>query len=212
MEGTKSTASSVEDDVLPFWVNSRKTPDEALVDLRLDKFSSLDNPMWSTWTKYMGNYNERYPDKATTRIATFTRIFGDENVVTFLIASKAEDATKRLVTKLESAQLKMWLDGHESVQNVFVKLRLSREDLYHNPLLNTWVSYMEVVVTNDPREISKIFAALKIDYKNRPGPLLRILDAAMKFPSMEKAASNLREDTIFTLLNFGNPPGRCLRC
>ncbi|KAG3237793.1 hypothetical protein PI124_g17234 [Phytophthora idaei] len=210
--GTKSTASSVEDDVLPFWVNSRKTPDEALVDLRLDKFSSLDNPMWSTWTKYMGNYNERYPDKATTRIATSTRIFGDENVVTFLIASKAENATKRLVTKLESAQLKMWLDGRESVQNIFVKLRLSREDLYHNPLLNTWVSYTEAVVTNDPREISKIFAALKTDYNNRPGPLLHILDAAMKFPSMEKAASNLREDTIFTLLNVGNPPGRCLRC
>ncbi|KAF1785300.1 hypothetical protein GQ600_3683 [Phytophthora cactorum] len=94
--GDQKHRKQCRDDVLPFWVNSRKTPDEALVDLRLDKFSSLDNPMWSTWTKYMGNYNERYPDKATTRIATFTRIFGDENVVTFRIASKAEDAMKRL--------------------------------------------------------------------------------------------------------------------
>ncbi|ETP11291.1 hypothetical protein F441_13172 [Phytophthora nicotianae CJ01A1] len=47
MDGTRNVANSVEDDVLRFWVKSGKTPDKTLVDLRLDKITSMDNPMWN---------------------------------------------------------------------------------------------------------------------------------------------------------------------
>ncbi|ETK81587.1 hypothetical protein L915_12912 [Phytophthora nicotianae] len=47
LDGTRNVANSVEDDVLRFWVKSGKTPDKTLVDLRLDKITSMDNPMWN---------------------------------------------------------------------------------------------------------------------------------------------------------------------
>ncbi|ETP39438.1 hypothetical protein F442_13092 [Phytophthora nicotianae P10297] len=138
----KNVANSVEDDVLRFWVKSGKTPDKTLVDLRLDKITSMDNPMWNTWAKYTVTYIESYPNKAIDQVATLTQRFGDEQVATFIVALKTEGRMEELATKLQAAQFNIWLDHRESVQNIFVKLRLSRTDLhaYHNPLFDTLVS------------------------------------------------------------------------
>ncbi|ETL35005.1 hypothetical protein L916_12820 [Phytophthora nicotianae] len=144
MDGTRNVANSVEDDVLRFWVKSGKTPDKTLVDLRLDKMTSMDHPMWNTWAKYTVIYIESYPNKAIDQVATLTQRFGDEQVAMIIVVLKTEGRMEELATKLQAAQFNIWLDHRESVQNILVKLRLSRTDLhaYHNPLFDTLVSYM----------------------------------------------------------------------
>ncbi|KAF1790256.1 hypothetical protein GQ600_21747 [Phytophthora cactorum] len=85
-EETKSIANKVEDDLLQVWLGSRKTPDEALVELGLCRTTNgiLESPLFNTLTKYLDAYNERYPDKTTSVIETITRKVGDRKVAKIL--------------------------------------------------------------------------------------------------------------------------------
>ncbi|KAG6941967.1 hypothetical protein JG687_00019335, partial [Phytophthora cactorum] len=191
-EETKSIANKVEDDLLQVWLGSRKTPDEALVELGLCRTTNgiLESPLFNTLTKYLDAYNERYPDKTTSVIETITRKVGDRKVAKILTAAKSTDATKNIATKLESAQLEMWQSTGKSADDIFelLKLRKTRHDFSHNPLLRTWVSYMNVVVTENPNKMSTLFSTLETRFSDRP--MLQILEAAKKFPNREKSPSD----------------------
>ncbi|KAG3231313.1 hypothetical protein PI124_g23592 [Phytophthora idaei] len=161
-EETKGIANKVEDDLLQVWLGSRKTPDEALVELGLGWTTNgiLENPLFNSLTKYIWMFTMRHPDNKTSVIETITRKFGDAKVAKILTAAKSTDATKNIATKLESAQLEMWQSTGKSADDIFelLKLRKTRHDFSHHPLLRTWVSYMNGVVTENPDKMSTLFS------------------------------------------------------
>ncbi|KAF1789323.1 hypothetical protein GQ600_22126 [Phytophthora cactorum] len=96
----------VEDDLLQVWLGSRKTPDEALVEL------VLSDDEWHFGEPLVQHFGQ----------------FGYAEVAKMLTAAKTTDATKNIATKLESAQLKLWQSTGKSADDVFELLKLYRTD------------------------------------------------------------------------------------
>ncbi|KAF1785299.1 hypothetical protein GQ600_3682 [Phytophthora cactorum] len=197
----KTIATKVEDDLLQDWLKSRKTPHDALVGLGLGNTmnSILEKPLLNTWANYIDAYNSRYQEKKTTMIEMLTRKFNDVRVATALTAAKSKDTTKRIASKLESAQLEMWKSHGESKDDVYEMLNLYAWslDFSNNPLLSTWVSYMNTIITDNPSKLSTLISTLETRFNDRP--LLQILERANKFLRMESAAAKLQTEKMQTI-------------
>ncbi|KAG6599847.1 putative RxLR effector [Phytophthora cinnamomi] len=197
VEGTKSIATKLQDQLIRVWLNSRKSPDEALEKLGLGmaRNSLLEHPFFSSWLKYTNAYSTKYPQEESTVIKTLTRRFGDTNVVRILGAAVSKDATRSIATKLESAQLEMWFRNGKSVDDVREWLRIDDiGDFTGIPLLNTWVSYLNVVLKENPGKATELLTKLETHFTDKP--FNQILQAAMKFPSMESAATKIQAEKI----------------
>ncbi|KAF1793540.1 hypothetical protein GQ600_11950 [Phytophthora cactorum] len=147
VETTKSIASKLENEMIKDWLVSRKTPDKALVELGFGMAGNtlLKNPLLNTLTKYVDAYNAIFPKEKTTMVETFTRKFGDE-------------------------ELNMWLSNEKSANDVFelLKLYLTDNDFTHNPLLDTWVAYVNAIVMDNPNKMSTLFSSLETRFSDRP--------------------------------------------
>ncbi|KAE8904794.1 hypothetical protein PF005_g20078 [Phytophthora fragariae] len=196
--GSKSVATKIQDELLRLWLSSRKTPDDALVELGLDRTveTLMESPLFSTWVKYTNAYSTKYPRETSTAIEALTRKFRDVNVARMLQKAKTTDATRSIAKQLESAQLEMWCSSGKSVDDVLELLDLRmRSDFTGDPLLNTWVSYMDRFLKENPGQATALLT--KLEGTRFPGRALnQILLAAMKFPSMEKAAITIQTERI----------------
>ncbi|KAE8953728.1 hypothetical protein PF011_g32332 [Phytophthora fragariae] len=109
--------------------------------------------------------------------------------------AKTTDETRSIAKQLESAQLEMWFSGGKSVDDVLELLDFRMKfDFTGNPLLNTLVSYMDRVLKENPGQATTMLTKLETRFKDRA--LNQILLAAMKFPSMEKAAIAIQTKKI----------------
>ncbi|KAJ8525620.1 hypothetical protein ON010_g15495 [Phytophthora cinnamomi] len=103
------------------------------------------------WLTYTNAYSTKLPHEKATAIETLTRKFGDKQVAQMPGSAKSKDATRSIATNLESVQLEMWFRGEKSVNEVRVLLGLySVGDFRGDSLPNTWVSYMNVVLKENP--------------------------------------------------------------
>ncbi|OWZ21490.1 RxLR effector protein [Phytophthora megakarya] len=225
-ENAKSIAAKVEDDWIQAGIQHYKTPYQALLDLGLGK--EADNilkqllskdSLASTWVKYMEAFNRKYPAYETTVIETLTKTFGDVGVTNMLRTATEQSATRILATRLETAQLKMWLDNGESADNVFELLKLDQDPknfiLKDKHLLQTWVSFINFIVE---RASNKRFvkAALaenldSLEYRFEDIPLNRILNMAKKFPSLKAPATKIQTKKIRGYFANKNTPGHVFR-
>ncbi|OWZ09200.1 Avirulence (Avh) protein [Phytophthora megakarya] len=198
----------LEDDWLQAGIQNHKTPYQVLLDLGLGK--KADNILVlvaskdlfaSIWVKYMQAFNKRYPDEKTTMVETFTKAFGDIGVTKMLYAGKEKDFgenAENLVTKLESAQLNMWLNSGKSTDDVFNLLKLDKATSMYNfqdkQLLNTWVSYLNIFIKENPDKTEVLFAALQSRLKDIH--LNEILNLAKNFPSIKNIAIKIQKAKI----------------
>ncbi|KAG2857335.1 hypothetical protein PC129_g11582 [Phytophthora cactorum] len=67
-----------------------------------------------------------------------------------------------------------------------------------------WVSYMNAIITENPRKTSSLFSSLEPRFSDRP--LLEILEAAKKYPTMESAATKMQTKTIDGIFASGKSP------
>ncbi|KAE9359091.1 hypothetical protein PR003_g953 [Phytophthora rubi] len=188
-------------------LSNRKTPDDALVELGLGRTvdTLMGSPLFNTWLKYTNAYSTKYPQEKSTVIEALTRTFGELNVAMMLQKAKTKDATRSIAKQLESAQLEMWLTGEKSVDDVHNLLGFGlKSDFTGNPLLNTLVSYMDRVVKENPGQATTLLATLETRFKDKA--LNQFLRAAMKFPSMEKAAVAIQTEKIQEYLATDQSP------
>ncbi|KAE9210225.1 hypothetical protein PF002_g18884 [Phytophthora fragariae] len=192
-----SVATKTQYALVHLRLSSRKTPDDALVELGLGKTvdTLMESPLFNTWLKYTNAYSTRYPQDKSTVIEALTRTFDDIDVARMLQEAKTTDATRSIAKQLESAQLEMWLGSGKSVDDVFMLLDLRLKcDFTENPLLNTLVSYMDRVLKENPGQATTLLKTLETLCPDRP--LNQILLAAIKFASMEKAAIKIQTEKI----------------
>ncbi|OWZ03385.1 hypothetical protein PHMEG_00024895 [Phytophthora megakarya] len=215
VEKYKTIAIKLEDEWLQAGLEKRKLPYKALLDLGLGKSRNTlveqlidEKSLASIWVKYMHAFNRRYPDEKTTMIKSFTNSFGDVHVTMMLDTAKIDAGTRNLASKLEIAQLKMWLDSGKSTDDVFKLLTLDREEIsfQNKVLLNTWVSYMNAFIKENPNKKDMLFSALESRFKDRQ--LNEILNVAKKFPSMESIATKIQTVNIPPLFARNESPSR----
>ncbi|GMF42872.1 unnamed protein product [Phytophthora fragariaefolia] len=141
----------------------------------------------------------------------FLRRFDKEDVAWVIRAAKAEDATRDVVTKLESAQLKIWWNDGKSVDDVTNLLMLDGRAVTftNNPLVSTCVSYMNIFITENPVKVTKLLSSLETQFKDRP--LNQILQLASKFPSMEAAATKTQIEKMLGYLANNESPAKVFK-
>ncbi|KAE8971134.1 hypothetical protein PF005_g25223 [Phytophthora fragariae] len=195
--GSKSVATKIQDELSQLWLSSRKTPDDASVELGLGRTvdTLMESPLFNIWLKYTNAYSTRYPQDKSTVIEALTRTFGDIEVAMMLQKPQTTDATRTIAKQLESAQLEMWWGSGKSVDDVLNLLDLRMNFQFTNdPLLNTWVSYIDRVLKENPGQATTLLTTLEPRFSEKA--LNQFLRAAMKFPSMEKTATTIQTKKI----------------
>eukprot|EP00644_Phytophthora_capsici_P011641 jgi/Phyca11/123341/e_gw1.50.123.1 len=207
---TEAMGMKLEDAFVQFWIHRKETPGNVLVGLGLKKSMEtlLESPLLSILTKYTEVYNVNYAAKKTTVIETLTRTFGDDKVARMLLAGRTESTTTKIAKQFQTDQLEMWLSSGQSVDDVYKLLKLPYRDLVAdigtNKLFGTWLTFMNAVSLKNPEKMSAIFTRLEPTFGNRP--MMQILEAANKLPSMEKAATKLQLEKAQRIFSTGESP------
>ncbi|GMF10004.1 unnamed protein product [Phytophthora lilii] len=127
---TKDIATKMQVEQIQLWLRNGKSPVDVfkLLGLSTARNDLLASPELSTWTKYMKLFNNEYPEKKTTLIATLSTTYGDEAVSKILDAAKKVPSTERIATSLEKARLQYWFDQGKTIASVFTLLKLDKEN------------------------------------------------------------------------------------
>eukprot|EP00644_Phytophthora_capsici_P018560 jgi/Phyca11/575387/estExt2_Genewise1.C_PHYCAscaffold_730046 len=128
-------------------------------------------------------------------IETLTHAFGDEKLAKVLAAvKKNEGKAKKIASELESAQLKMWLSSGKSVDDVYELLNLPTKGLHYdfggNLVFMTWIAYLNTYSVAHPEKVNRLLSTMTTEFRDRA--MMQILQAAGKFPSMERVAATLQ--------------------
>ncbi|KAF4131910.1 hypothetical protein GN958_ATG18943 [Phytophthora infestans] len=117
---TREMAEKVEDAFHNYWLTTKTTPKVALRFLYLHEIGekTLVNPKFSTWVKYLDNFNDRYPGEKTTVIDGLKAHYGDRALLQMLNAAKEDPSTKKLVTDLQSALILKWRDAKQTPEKL----------------------------------------------------------------------------------------------
>ncbi|GMF30508.1 unnamed protein product [Phytophthora fragariaefolia] len=194
VEAIENVATKLREQLIHVWLTSRKSPDDALVELGLGRASSklFEDSLFADWVRYLDAYNANFPRHQSGMLDVFMRRFGNENTALVIRAAQVKDATRGVVTKLESAQLKIWQSNGKSVDDVANLLMIDggAASFTGNPLVSPWVSYMNIFVAENPDKVKKLLSTLEARFKD--GPLNQILLLAAKFPSMEAAVTKIQ--------------------
>nr|AEK81372.1 Avh456 [Phytophthora sojae] len=212
MKGTKAIATKLEDQLVKFWLNRRKSPDDALEDLGLSYAldSLLDNPLFNSWAKYPNAYSTKHPEEKATVIETLTRRFSDDKGARVLAVAKTSVETRNLATKLESAQLEMWQKSGKSVDDVMLLLKLRpNADFTNNLLLRTWVSYMNMYIKENHLRAPEMLPKLETRFDQRT--MNQILLAATQFSSMKSTALAIQTEKIKGYLASNQSPEKVFK-
>ncbi|POM74541.1 Avirulence protein (Avh), partial [Phytophthora palmivora] len=116
---TENIAKQVEMELFKIWL-TKYNPDQAFRFLKLHRSPDkvLDNPVLSTWVRYMNTYNTKNPSKKTTMIDTFRTQFGDETLSKLLVEAKTIPSSKKLVTDLQTSLLTKWATEKKTTASV----------------------------------------------------------------------------------------------
>ncbi|OWZ00664.1 Avirulence (Avh) protein [Phytophthora megakarya] len=213
VEEYKTIAIKLEDEWFQVGLQRRKIPYKALIDLGLGKSRNTlvgqlmdEKSLANIWVKYLQAFNMRYPDQKTTTIQSLTNSFGDVDVTTMLHTAKMDIWTRNLASQLEVAQVKMWLDSGKTTDDVFKLLKLDKQAIsfQNKVLLNTWISYINAFIKENPNKKITLFSALEIRFKDRQ--LNEILNVAKKFPGMESIATKIQTVNIQPLFARNESP------
>ncbi|OWZ01013.1 Avirulence (Avh) protein [Phytophthora megakarya] len=209
-ENTKAIATKVEDEWFQSGLQNRKTPAKALLNLELGTTadSGLESSLLSTWARYTEVFGRRYPEEKSTMIETLTKNFDDFDVTKILHIAKTEELTNPLATKLEAAQLKLWLNSGKSTDDIFKLLKLDQDindySFQDKILLSTWVSYLDLFITKHPDKKDVLFSALEFRLNDRP--FNEIISMAKKFSSLESTAIRIQNSQFPSFLASNKSP------
>ncbi|KAG7377374.1 hypothetical protein PHYPSEUDO_011753 [Phytophthora pseudosyringae] len=172
---TKAIAEKFQDIQLQNWLSSGKMVDEVFSLLKLDagEGNFLNNPMLRTWISYVNKRNSEDPYELL--LSKLRTSYDEAGLAKMLISAKG-DSSISTAARLEEQQLKNWLSGMKTADDVFKLLRLNIEngdDLLRNPALTTWLSYVRMQ-NHDPNKL--LISELTARYSDES--LARIIIAA----------------------------------
>lgn len=96
----------------------------------------------------------------------------------------------------------------KSVDEVYSLLNLPHigllYDLRENPLFPTWIAYLNTFSIENPDKVTRVLSTLAAQLKDRP--MMQILQATEKFPSMNSVAVTLQLQKTEKLFATGVSP------
>ncbi|EGZ13618.1 hypothetical protein PHYSODRAFT_303097 [Phytophthora sojae] len=101
---------------LKYWLDSKNLPKYTFRDLDLHKSAEntlLASAEFNAWSKYLNDFNRRYPEEKTTMIDALKYSYHDSVLVKSLAAAKKDPEAEKLATNLQSARINKWMGAEE---------------------------------------------------------------------------------------------------
>eukprot|EP00644_Phytophthora_capsici_P009939 jgi/Phyca11/18692/fgenesh1_pg.PHYCAscaffold_39_\ len=134
-------------EMLQAWVKKGLITDDTFRLLTLGNAADdlLNGSLLSAWATYIKVFNQQNPTEQLNLIAVLTARFGDEAVSTMLEAAKKVPTYHTIANRVQTEQMKLWLDAGKLPDHIFVALKLNtvKTKLFDQPQLNTWVVYLD---------------------------------------------------------------------
>ncbi|KAE8903072.1 hypothetical protein PF003_g12694 [Phytophthora fragariae] len=183
-----------------------KTADEAFVLLKLDKAGDdlLRSPKFSVWVSYMTSITKKHPKTAIVK--NLASRYGDDTLARMLEAAKRDPGTTKIATRLQVAQMRDWIRGGKSFDDVLALLKLDDgvDKILANPALGTLGVYINQFNKINPGKQTNTIDRLTVQFGDEA--LAKMLEAAKKVPSTEKLAKELQVAQFAQWLAEGAKP------
>ncbi|EGZ15159.1 hypothetical protein PHYSODRAFT_249125 [Phytophthora sojae] len=141
----------------------------------------------------MAMINKKNPEEAM--IASLRARYTDDVLAKMIFEAKAMPKTAKIAGKLETSRIQAWVKSHETVDDVFMLLKLDEagENLFRTPQFSSWAAFVTTSAPKNP-EVPMVML-LKARYKDE-AQLARMIESATKVPRTEDIATKLQTDLL----------------
>ncbi|KAG3182758.1 hypothetical protein C6341_g5790 [Phytophthora cactorum] len=189
------------------WANKEMSPDYVFLKLKLDKDGKqlFDNPDINVWAAYANAVVKSNPEEAM--LTTLKARYSDDVLAKMFDAGKKVTQSNSVATKLQTQQMENWMAAKNKPNDVFKILLLDKagDQLLASPRFQTWSKFISYYNKENPGDATTVME--KLTYHIGDEEIMRILEAARKVPSTEKAATKLQTEQFKTWLNADKIPG-----
>ncbi|OWZ09238.1 RxLR effector protein, partial [Phytophthora megakarya] len=201
--------------------NNQQTTDKRFARYKVDTVKSklLESAEFQKWYKVVNNAYKKTPEEGdVAMVRKLTNQYGDEDLTKFLVEGEKNIRTMTVADKLQKAQRTNWSADKKSVDDVFKLLKLDEpgENVFKNPLFDSWVQYANSIETNADKVM---FLALKANFGDEA--LAKMWIASKKNSSIARQIEQLQldhwyssgktSDEIFELLKLNDEIGNLLQ-
>ncbi|KAG6949366.1 hypothetical protein JG688_00014659 [Phytophthora aleatoria] len=207
---SNSVATKLQTQQMENWMAAKNMPNDVFKILLLDKAGNaiLDNPMLSIWTNCMRFFNAKPENRKNqvTLVATLTAHYKDGGVLGIIEAAKKVPNTATAAKRLEADQIQLRLKNGRTPDELLTLLSLDKagDQLLASPRFQTWSKFINYYNKENPGDATTVME--KLAYHLGDEEIMRILEAARKVPSTEKAATKLQTEQFKTWLNADKIP------
>ncbi|KAG1684888.1 hypothetical protein DVH05_010182 [Phytophthora capsici] len=109
--GTKDVATRLEATQMKGWLDSADpSPENILKLLKLGNGADkvFETAQFATWTKYLDEFNTKFPNKKTSQVRVFVRVYGEGNLMKMLVSKGNADSV--IAASLNKEMLAKWLE------------------------------------------------------------------------------------------------------
>ncbi|EGZ22210.1 hypothetical protein PHYSODRAFT_285703 [Phytophthora sojae] len=173
--------------------NKQEAADKLFINLKLQKEAPdlFGSPKFQTWMKSIQKSYKKTPEAAdAAMVVTLRGQWGDEKLAKVLQSAMGSSSTKAIAARLEDVQFKKWIGEGKTADDAFNLLKLDEKanDLLKNPVVKTWVSYVEKLDVN-PYEL----LLAKLETHHTAAGLARTLLVARQDYTTRSIAGKLQE-------------------
>ncbi|POM61755.1 RxLR effector family protein [Phytophthora palmivora] len=170
--------------------------------LMLDKAGKnlLDNPMFSTWAKYVDDLNMKTANKKTSLLSALKNHYNKEDLAKMVDAAKKTPGLEKKVERLEIEQTK------DIPDELFKRLKLDKAGghLLDHPGLNTWINFIKGYNKDNPKYQTTLISTMVYHYGDKR--VIQILNAAKDVKSTAIIAKRLQTELFQLWLQKRWPP------
>ncbi|POM79025.1 Hypothetical protein PHPALM_3376 [Phytophthora palmivora] len=223
-KGTANIAKRLRAEKIDGWLSNKESPRDvfALLNLHKAEANLFSNENFRIWTKYLDDFNKRYPDIKTNTIQTVLASYSNEELVKILVAAKKSPDTEKLATNLQRSLLNTWMrelkdpaevskllkvEMTDEMMKIYVKkfnwmMNSSTGDkVFDKPQLPIWLQYVRFYKAKHPGDDKSSIAILTAHYGDEA--LANVIAASKKQPILKELAQNVEADQLQNWLSSG---------
>ncbi|ETM53813.1 hypothetical protein L914_02746 [Phytophthora nicotianae] len=192
---TKHIASELQADLFKTWLNERYTPDSIVSGF--GSFRLRDNPsLLNVVMVYMKDFNNEYPEKATTLLPLLrNNHFDDRDLTNLMETASKSPATEDIAKVLQTKRLQSWIAEMKPPSAVFLLLNMERTDGFVDPntlasfKFKAFAKYAEMFNKKNPTKTESLMSQLVFHYGN--WHLRNMIVVGLRDPSTATIAAKL---------------------
>ncbi|OWY98464.1 RxLR effector protein [Phytophthora megakarya] len=144
ISGLTNLKSIFDQTQLAYWLAIRKPASKVFETMKLNKGDNLfTNPKFLLWLTYVDDFNDMNPRGAKSAVSVLAARFGDDRLSKMIRVGMKDPMTTFVARTLQNQRFKDWESQNMSPYFVLKKLDLKRRDIFSDPMLTSWIKYMD---------------------------------------------------------------------